>query len=401
MPTFTYTYRAYDRDNVRTCGSRRAESEQAVRDFAEAKGCTNVTVFRSKTAYRTGLYKLATPKELSVFCRQMSVLFFSQITLMEGIVLLAEQTENKNLKTALTEVHALMEQGYTLAEALGMYPHIFSAYLLNMVSIGEMSGTLDVVFADMADYFDKESKLRKKLASAITYPAILTVMMAAIVLLLILKILPMFGDILVGMGGEMPAITRAMVSFSYFMVQYLPWIGLALVAVAALLGVVTRTERGLAWRDKMKLTVPIWRYINTRVITARFAGSMAILLKSGVQLVNAMEETKALVDNMYLRSKCDGIIAQVKDGVGLDAALGEMGVFPPLFLKMVHIGQTTGHLDNMLEKSAVMFDEDVEEALERLTTMLEPILIIVLSVVVGIILISVMLPMISIMNAIG
>jgi len=399
MPTFTY--RAYDSENVRVCGSRKADSEGAIMKFAEAKGYTNVSVFKSETAYRSGLYKLVSPKELSIFSRQMSVLFFSQITLMEGVLLLSEQTENKNLKMALMEIRAMMDQGYTLAESMGMYPHIFGAYLLNMVTIGETSGTLDVVFADMSDYFDKESKLRKKLVSAITYPAILTVMMAAIVLLLILKILPMFNEILVGMGGDMPAVTKAMVSFSGFVVRYLPWIAIAIVALIVLFNVAIRTEKGMIWHDKMKIKMPFSKFVTTRVITARFARSMSILLKSGVQLVNALEETKSLIDNKYLESKFNDVIVKVKEGMDLDAALRALGIFPPLFLKMVYIGQTTGHMDNMLDKAAAMFDEDVEEALEKLTVMLEPILIIALSVVVGIILISVMLPMISIMNSIG
>ena len=399
MPTFTF--RAYDSENVRVYGSRKADSEGTVQKYAEGKGYTGVSVFKSETAYRAGNFKLATAKELSIFCRQMSVLFFSQITLMEGVVLLSEQTENKNMKTALLEIHALMEQGYTLSESMGMYPHIFGAYLLNMVSIGETSGTLDIVFGDMSDYFDKEAKLRKKLASAITYPAILTIMMAAIILLLILKILPMFGDILRSMGGEMPAVTRAMISFSGFVVAYLPIIIAVIVIIVLLVTAYSRTEKGAIWFDKMKLRAPVAKFINTRVITSRFARSMAILLKSGVQLVNALEETKAIIDNKYLEKTFNEIIRKVKDGMDLDVALKELGIFPPLFLKMVFIGQTTGHIDNMLDKSAVMFDEDVDEALEKLTIMLEPILIIVLSVVVGIILVSVMLPMISIMNAIG
>ena len=399
MPTFTF--RAYDSENVRVYGARKADSEDTVQKYAEGKGYTSVSVFKSETAYRAGIYKLASPKELSIFCRQMSVLFFSQITLMEGVVLLSEQTENKNLKTALLEIHALMEQGYTLSESMGMYPHIFGAYLLNMVSIGETSGTLDIVFGDMSDYFDKESKLRKKLASAVTYPAILSVMMGAIVLLLILKILPMFGDILRSMGGEMPAVTKAMISISGFIVAYLPVIVAVIVLIVIAITAYSRTEKGAIWFDKMKLNAPIAKFINRRVITSRFARSMAILLKSGVQLVNALEETKAIIDNKYLEKTFNEIINKVKEGMDLDAALKELGIFPPLFLKMVFIGQTTGHIDNMLDKSAVMFDEDVDEALEKMTVMLEPILIIVLSIVVGIILVSVMLPMISIMNAIG
>jgi type IV pilus assembly protein PilC len=158
---------------------------------------------------------------------------------------------------------------------------------------------------------------------------------------------------------------------------------------------------GSKWMDRMAVTVPVGKFLNSRVITSRFARSMAILLKSGVQILNAMGDVANLIENKYIHGQFGLAVQKVKEGQELSDALAEMGIFPPLFLKMIIVGQKTGHLDEILDKSASIFDEEVDDALERITVMIEPVLIIVLSLVVGIILMSIMLPMVTIMTQIG
>lgn len=397
----TQLYWGFNSEGRRISGSKNFASEDQLKDYLQKREITNYQILESKTTYRSGAYSLVSPKELSIFCKQMSVLFFSHITLMEGVQVLAEQTDNAQLKLALGEVYDFMEKGYTFAEAIGMYEHIFTTYLLNMIVIGETSGSLDTVFLRMSAYFDKEHKIHRKLRSAITYPAVLTALMAAIVALLVVKILPMFRDILESMGAQIPSAALVILNAGTFLSSYA--IPIILVIVVIILAVVfyIRTEKGRLQLDKAKFSIPAYRYINSRVITSRFARSLSILLKSGVQLLNALEDVSILMDNKFLEEKLALVVDKVRQGESPAELLGELGIFPVLFLKMFIIGEKTGNLDEMLEKSADVFDDEADDAIERFTAMLEPALITVLSIVIGVILLSVMLPMITIMNAIG
>lgn len=399
MPMFLY--RGFDDKGHRVSGSKSLISKTQLTEYLQKRQITGYEIFNSKTVYRRGIYSLVSPRELSVFCKQISVLFYSNITLMEGVLILAEQSDNKQLKTAFGEIYNFMEDGYSFADAMCMYSHIFSPYLLNMVVIGETSGTLDAVFMRMAAYFDKESGIRKKIRYAISYPAILTALMAAIIILLIVKILPMFGNILESMGSQMPVAPRILLDIGLFLTMYAPVAILIILCIVAAGFIYAETEKGRFNIDRLKISIPAYRFISSRVITSRFSRSLAILLKSGVQLINALSDITVLMDNKYLELQLTVAVDKLKDGQELLPVLKEMRVFPPLFLKMFVIGQKTGNLDDILDKSASIFDDEVDDAVEQLTSMIEPVLIIILSVVVGIILLSVMLPMINIMNTIG
>ena len=347
------------------------------------------------------LYSLVTPNELSVFCKEMSVIFFSQVTLLEGTQLLAEQSANKHVKAALTDMHDKMSQGYTFSQTMAEHSNVFTPYLCSMTAIGETSGTLDDIFNRMSVYFEKENQMKKKLRAATTYPAVLTVLMLGVVILLITKILPMFEDLLYSMGGEMPGVTAGLLSASNFIVNNI----LIILAVILIIVIGTvfclKSEKGSYQWDKWVVTMPMFRFINTRIFTARFSRCMAILLKSGIQLLNAMTDVLPTIDNKYIKKIYEAKIEEVRAGKTMTEALSETGLLPPLFIRLMTVGQNTGHLDDMLEKAANVFDEETGDAIEKATAMIEPALIVVLSVIVGIILISVMLPMINIMNAIG
>ena len=340
-------------------------------------------------------------KELSVFCRMMSVVIISQLPLTEGLKLVSEQMANKNLSAAVNEIYKLMETGRTFSQAIGAYPRIFGSYAVNMIEIGEASGTLDEILGRLAVYFDKEDNLRRKLKSALSYPLALTVLMAAIIALLIVKILPMFEATLDSMGGELPD-----AAFNIFMVsgairRYAPAIIGVIAAAVILAALYFRTKKGRMVKDRLKITAPGFRYVNSRIITSRYARGLSILLRSGVQLLNAMSEIVKLINNAYLENRFYEAVDRVREGEGIDSVLNDLRIFPPLFVRLVKIGHSAGHLDEMLERSAVIFDEEVDYAIDQVTQTVEPALIIVLSVVVGVILLSVMLPMIGIMNAIG
>jgi len=340
-------------------------------------------------------------KDLAVFCRMMYVVFISHISMTEGLKLVSDQTDNKKLRLAIKEICQFMDTGYTFSQSIGMYPHIFGSYPVNMIAVGEASGTLDDILNRLSVYFDKEDKIKRKLKSAITYPLILTIFMTAIIILLIVRIIPMFEATLSSMGGVMPISASFIFRTAHFIRRYsIEAVGL-IAAVFFIAAIYTRTGKGRFFADKMKISAPLFKYLNTRIITSRYARGLSILLRSGVQLINAMQEIIHLVNNSYLEKQFHDAVVKVKEGVNLADVFSEMLIFPPLFIRLVTIGNSAGLLDEMLERSAVIFDEEVDHAIERITLTVEPVIIIILSIIVGVILLSVMLPMVDIMNAIG
>jgi len=350
----------------------------------------------------TKSYRLVSPKELSIFCKQMSVLFTSQTTLMEGLAILNEQTVNKHLKTALTGMYGYMDNGDTFSEAANRYDNVFPEYLLSMIFIGETSGTLGDIFERMSGYFDKEDKIRKKLKSAITYPIILTGLMAVIVVLLIVKILPMFNDMLKSMSGEgVTGVAGVLLGIGMFLANY-GWIFLVvIIAIAIAVLLYSKTNGGRVFFDGLKLKIPALKFVNSRIISARVSDGLAILLKSGTPLLTALDHVAILVGNKNWENKFKDASAKIKDGAEPVEVFGSIGLFPILFNVMFTLGQKTGNIDEMMEKCAAVFSDEADDALQKLTGLIEPILIIILSVIVGVILLSVILPMVSIMNSIG
>jgi type IV pilus assembly protein PilC len=397
----TATFIGYDKEGKKVCGSKKVKSMEVMVDFIVQNDITNFSTFTSQTKFDLRQYSVVSAKELSIFCKQMSVLFFSNISLMEGVSLLKDQCENKNLKIALEEIILRMEEGITFATAMAMYKHIFGVYLTNIINISENTGTMDISFERMAEYFVKEDITHKKIRSAIAYPILLATLITGIVLILLVRVLPMFKGMIISMGGEIPFFTNLIFTTSSFIGSYLILILFLLVcSIIAFMYYISK-EEGRLWFDKIKLTVPVSKYIYARVITARVAMNLSILLKSGVQLVNALENVTLIIDNKYIENKFKIAIEKVKYGEKLEDALKGVNIFPPLFLKMVIVGEKTGKLDEMLEKSANYFDSEVDDAIEKTTNMVEPILIIILSIAVGFILIAIMLPMIEIMSVIG
>ena len=346
--------------------------------------------------------KSVNTRELSIFCSQMSMVIQAGIGFMEGVPLLREQTSSKALKAELGKIEDLVKTGVPFAKACQEMPDsVFPPYMKNMITIGDASGSMDVIFDRLADYYEQDNKLRRKVRGAVTYPAVLTLLMIAMVGLLVVKILPMFGDILASMGGSVPPFTQALLNFSAFMNDFGIWILICLIFIILGITFWIKTEAGRRWVHAWQLSFPIARNIFPKIITARFSRSLAILLRSGVSLLNALEMVEELVENTKVEHRFKIAREAIGDGVDLILALDKMQIFPPLFLRLVDIGQKTGFLDDMLSKAAEIFDDEVDESLQRMTNLLEPVIIIILSVVVGIILLSVMLPMISIMNSIG
>jgi type IV pilus assembly protein PilC len=348
----------------------------------------------------SGIFGKVNIKDIAIFCRQFSVIISSGITIVEAIGILRDQASKKRAKEVLEEVHSDLQKGRVLSEALLRYPDMFPEFMQNMVKVGEASGSLDVVLERLADYYENDNKIRRKVKSAMTYPAILGVLTVGVVILLMVMVLPMFAGVLKDMGGEMPLITRVLISISNFMVKNLMEIIAFIVLVVIGISYFIKTEYGKYWFDSMLLRVPVFKSTTVKSVTARFARSMNILLKSGIPIINAMEIMGDLIGNKAVERKFIEAREEIKEGRGISGPMKKLNIFPPLLIHMIAVGENTGELDEMLGRTAGFFDDEVEEAIEKLTAMIEPAMIIVMASIIGCIILSVMLPMINIMSAV-
>ena len=399
MPTFLYM--GMNSSGYACAGAKKVASENLLENYLNSKGISEYSIFESKTSFGRGMYSLVSCGEISLLCKQMSLMLSSYMDISDGVLLLAEQSGNKTLKIVLGEIYDIMEEGYSFSAAINMYTHIFPTHLVYMVIIGEQSGTPDEVFADLSDYYAKEAKLRKKIKRAVAYPAVLGALMGAVILLLIIGVQPVFYDVLTGMGEELPAAAMFTLGLANFLGRFILIITLLVCATVIALIYYTRTDKGKALYDKFKLNFIFSRYICRRIITAKTAKSLAILLRGGVSLLDAMETVTPLAENKFAEEKLANAAEELREGREIGEVFEETDIFPPLFIKMLVMGNKMNKLDEMLYKARAVFDDEAEDAIERFTIIIEPVLIIILSVIAGIILISLMLPIIDLLAIIS
>lgn len=401
-----YTYRASDDNGRRVCGHRNVPGSDEVKQYLEKKGLTNYTIFLSKTVFpsrRLGLFPRGhvSAWEISLFCRQMAAVFFSRLTITEGVAAIAEQTGNVQLKAALTEICEIMGRDFTLSEAMSMYGHVFSNYMLNMINIGETSGTLDVVFAKLSDYYAKESETVKKVAAHVRYPLTVFFITAILVFSVSIAALPVFDSLLLRFNADMPGFAEALSGIARGISKYSVIVIISITAVIIGAFYYLRSQNGKPALDALTLKIPAVRAIYMSGVTARLARSLAMLLKSGTQLPSALDDLRPLLKNGIVAEKFREVAYRTKQDGKFSESIENAGIFPPLFVNMSAIGQKTGKLDELMDKMADILEKEAEESLNKLISVTEPALMFLLFIVVGAVLLSVIIPMAGVMGAIG
>jgi type IV pilus assembly protein PilC len=342
-----------------------------------------------------------TKEELIIFSRQLALVMDSDVSLYEGLTLIKDKTPNEKLQNVIDKMLAGIKKGMSLSEVMEEQSESFSTFIVTMIKIGEQSGELANTLNQIAEAYEKELDTQSKVKAAITYPIILSVLMLGVILLLVIEVLPMFNDILMSLGGDMP-------QFTYIIMQTSLWIGRNLwaiiIVILALIGFglfYRTTEKGRKLFDRLAFTMPIQRHIVSAITAIRFSRNLALLIRSGVNIGMGINLIKPIFENTYVKDQLDQAITRLNKGDMPDQVFEAMGLFPWVLIKLFTIAQSTGHMDTMLDKAAITMEKELDNHLDRLTTVIEPLLIIVLSVLVGVILISVILPIINIMNAIG
>jgi len=340
----------------------------------------------------TRLFERVPARELALLTRQLATLTKAGLPLVECLSTLIEQLEHAALKRVLSHVRQQVREGRSLADALQAHPRVFSSIYINMVRAGEESGTLETVLARLADYSEDQARLLRTVQSALTYPLLMVVVASAILLFLLAYVVPQVTRIFSETGQKLPLVTRLLIGLSFFLADYW-WLLLIVGASGMLVGArLFRTPKGREWCDRWLLRLPWVGRLLQRLSVARVARTLSTLLASGVPLLFALGIVTHLVSNTLLRRALEEACASVQEGESLAAPLKRSGLFPALFIQMITVGERSGELEGLLTRAAEAYDEEVATALARLTSLLEPLTILVMGGVVLFIVLAILLP---------
>ena len=356
----------------------------------------DVTQLKESKGLRQGRNVGRVPvRDVALMTRQFAVLLQAGMPLVEALTAVLDQTTNPRLKRAIYDIRDHVKEGATLASSLARHPRVFSQLYCNMVGAGEASGALEQVLLRLADIEEQQARMRARLMSMMAYPVFMAVFAVGIVSFMMLVIIPRLTVLFTKQKMELPQITKIMVGASH-VIGYYWWIILLIVFGIFLLWrlwVSTKSGR-LRW-DQWRLRCPLYGNLHTKLITGRFARTLGTMLQSGLSMMKALDVVKSVVDNKVVENAMDDIKAGVRRGKDLAQPLRETGLFPPMLLHMVELGQRSGEMENMLIKVADTYDEDVRLAVDAIVGLLEPLIIIVMGIFVGFLVLSILLPILN------
>jgi len=342
-------------------------------------------------------------KTLMIFTRQLATLIDSGLPLLRGLTVLAKQEPNPALRSTINTLADSVQSGATFSESLGGHPKIFNKLYVNMVKAGELGGVLELVLARLADYQEKAQKLKNKIVSAMIYPVIVMFIAVAIVIFLMLYIVPKFEEIFDQMlrGADLPWLTQSVMDFSEFIQGNILYLIGGGVLVVVAWKAWSATESGRNVIDTIKLKLPLVGDVQRKSAIARFSRTLGTLVTSGVPILQALNITRETAGNVILSDAIGKVHDAVKEGESIVQPLEASKVFPAMVISMVDVGEETGQLPDMLLKVADVYDDEVDNAVSAMTSLLEPIMIVFLAVIVGTIVLALFLPLIEIINKMG
>jgi len=399
----TYKYSAKDKNGYTVAGISEGVSETEVADMLHKKELVIVSIEQAKEATKKTEVKNKKVKldDLVIFSRQLATMIDAGIPLVHSLGILAEQTENHNLKAVVVTVRQDIEAGMSFCDALAKHPAVFSDLFINMAKAGEASGMLDEVLDRLAAYLEKSSALIRKIRSSLVYPAVVVSMAMIITAVLLLKVVPTFKGIFDTLGGQLPLPTRILIGVSDVFRHYFVWLVGVLIILGFLFNKYISTPKGRFNFDRVKLKAPVLGALFRKLAVAKFSRTFSTLVKSGVSILNALEIVSKTSGNKVIEESVMNCSKAVRDGEPISRPLSKGGIFPPMVCRMISVGEQTGQLEKMLSKIADFYDEQVDAATSALTSMIEPLVIALLGVVIGGIVISLFLPIFKITELIS
>ena len=377
----SFSYVAQDAKSRQVKGIINAEDEQEFLQKAKEKGLYVKDYKESDSGDAKSIYKFGT-KELNFCCRQLSAMLTSGLTLVKAIDILTKEQENEKARAIWQDIYENVQKGESFSSTLEMHSGSFPDFLISMVGAGETSGSLDIIMTRMADHYAKENKLKNTIRSAMVYPIILLVLCIVIVIFLFTVIMPTFIDMFED-KSKMPLLTKIMAAISDFLKT--KWYILVIIIVAGVFGF-NYAMKVPSFRkkfDRMLIKGPGFGPLITKIYTGRFSRTLSSLYSSGIPMVECLERASAILGNSYVDEKFETVIDEVKQGETLSSSITRTEIFEPMFCSVIYVGEESGALDSILEKTSDYYEEESDAAVHRLVGMIEPILLIFMGVIIG------------------
>ncbi len=398
-----FSYQARDNSGIMRTGTVEAANESAAVETLTAHGLIVIKILpAAKVDFleQMNIFNRVSSKELVLFSRQFSTLINAKVPIVQALNILKAQVSSQRLKTVIQEMSGRVESGDSLSSALARYPKIFSNLYVNLVRAGELSGTMDESLEYLANQLEKDNDLRSKVVGALTYPAFIVVALFVVGFLMFIYVLPPLIGVMQESSVSLPFTTRILVAATNFIQSF--WWAVILVVVGGLFGLryYVQTAGGRYVFDSIKIHLPAVGDLFQKVYMARFARNLSTLVAGGIPIVKALESVADIVGNQVYREIILDAAEQVRNGKSIASALSQRKEFPPIVPQMTQIGESTGRLQEILEKLASFYEKEVDEVLKILTTLLEPIIMMILGIAVAVMVAGILLPIYNLASAV-
>ncbi|HBI6977130.1 type II secretion system F family protein [Clostridium perfringens] len=398
-----FKYKAINSEGQRIEGSQSADSESQIREMLLSNQYYPLSIEKenSKSKKSFSFNSKVKLKDIAVFCRQFYVMLDSGLSIGKALNILIEQCEKPKLREALIGVNGELKRGETLASSMRKRKDVFPNLLTSMIDAGERSGNLDIILKRMSEYYEKETKIRGKIKSAMIYPIVLGVVAIISITFILTFVMPTFVQMFEENNVDLPMSTKMVLETSKVLGKYGIIIFLILVTAIILLGKYLKSEEGQYKLSSINLKIPVIKKLTQKIIVSRFTRTMGIVSSSGMSLVTSIEIVASVVGNKIAEKELLKVKEKVLKGEGLGDSIMNIKIFPPMLASMVKIGEEAGSLDSILDKTADFYDDELEREIKTATALIEPIMIVLMGIIIGFLLISILTPMFKMYNSIS
>lgn len=396
-----YKYKAKNNEGQVAHGMFYVENEDDLRDLLSNQGYYLIKARKkADTSEFFSDFQKIKMDDITNFCRQFGIMLKAGISISDSLETLKESTKNKRFRNILEEVHLDILNGTKLSEAFKKFPKIFPTFFVNMTSVGEISGTLDNIMLKLADYYENDTRIKRKAKSALSYPMFLICLVFIVLIVLSVFVMPMFDDLFSSFEADLPLITQIVINVSDFFKKYILHIILLILVGFLFFRYYVKTKKGRLAYDGLKLRLPVIGDITRSVVTSRFASGFSTLLQSGVPLVTAIDIMGKLLGNKKVEEKFETCKSELRRGQKVAKSIQTVDIFPAMLIEMVSVGESSGSLESVLDTTASYFDEQVEREIKSATAKIEPVMIMIIACIIVVVLLAVFLPMLGLMDAI-